>query len=381
MFAKGRLRQSESAGGRALRSIGAVSIPRSPAVPRIPDLASATPPTVAIAQVRSVLLGAQHRGLDTAALLQRAGIAPALLASPLARVSQAQFARLLRTLRRALRDELWGLTDRPLPPGSFARCAAQLLRCATLEQALREGFAYYHLLLDEVVPRLVVAQGVAQVRIVPRAEVPAPDARREFGRRTLLFYTFGLASWLVARRVPLLQVDYTSATASGESSRIYQTPIRAGQPHLGFSFESRWLALPVVQSPQSLHEFLAQAPGNLLTRYRDGASTSERIRRLLRPHLGEELPALEDVARALGSTAPTLRRRLADEGRGYQALKDELRRDAAIACLTEPGLTLIDVANRVGFSEASTFCRAFKKWTGVAPGEYRQRRLPGAPPP
>jgi len=67
-------------------------------------------------------------------------------------------------------------------------------------------------------------------------------------------------------------------------------------------------------------------------------------------------------------------------------LKDALRRDTAIACLARPELTLIAIANRVGFSEASTFHRAFKKWTGVAPAEYRLTRIaapapPGPPPP
>jgi AraC-like DNA-binding protein len=83
------------------------------------------------------------------------------------------------------------------------------------------------------------------------------------------------------------------------------------------------------------------------------------------------------VSPQLAMTPQTLRRRLQDEGHGYQALKDALRRDAAIELLAQRDLTLVDIANRVGFSEASTFARAFKKWCGVAPGEYRQTRLTG----
>jgi AraC-like DNA-binding protein len=72
-------------------------------------------------------------------------------------------------------------------------------------------------------------------------------------------------------------------------------------------------------------------------------------------------------------TPQTLRRRLGEEGQGFQSLKDHLRRDAAIEYLARPDMTLLDIADQLGFSEASTFHRAFKKWTGVAPGEYRQR--------
>ena len=90
------------------------------------------------------------------------------------------------------------------------------------------------------------------------------------------------------------------------------------------------------------------------------------------------------VGEALAMAPQTLCRRLRDEGHGFQALKDALRRDAAIAHLARPDLTLPEIARRLGFSEASTFHRAFKKWTGVAPGEYRLTRMaaaPGSPPP
>lgn len=337
------------------------------------------PHTIAVLQVHQVLQGAHHRGLAVEPLLQRAGIAPALLESPLARVSQPQYAALLRVLRRALRDELWGLTRRPVQPGSFGQCARQLVQCATLGEALGRGFTYWHLLLEDFTPRLQRDGDLARVRLVRLAP---PDARLDYAQKAFMLFTFGFMSWLVARRVPLVEVDYTAGELPGsESSRVYQAPIRHGRPQVGFSFEARWLALPVVQNPQSLHEFLARAPANLVVRYRDASSTSERIRRLLRRHLGGEMPPLEALARQLASTPQTLRRHLRAEGRSYQALKDDLRRDAAIALLTQqPAGPLIEVANQVGFSEASTFHRAFKKWTGVSPGEYRDARTRAAGP-
>jgi AraC-like DNA-binding protein len=53
-------------------------------------------------------------------------------------------------------------------------------------------------------------------------------------------------------------------------------------------------------------------------------------------------------------------------------IKDALRRDVAVEYLTQSDLPLLEVAARVGFSEASTFHRAFKGWTGLTPGAYRQ---------
>ena len=234
--------------------------------------------TVAIQQVQHILQGVRHQGRDIAPLLQRAGIPPALLDAPLARVSLAQYALLIRALRRCTRDELWGLCSRPLRLGSFGECAAALVHCGNLEDALRQGFRHFHGLLDDFVPRLLLQGGLARVQILRRG---APDARVDYAQKAFLLFAFGLASWLVARRVPVLAVDYTESAQGSDSSRVYQAPIHHGAAHIGLHFEARWLALPVVQNPQSLREFLASAPANLLIRYRDPSSVSERIRRLL----------------------------------------------------------------------------------------------------
>jgi AraC-like DNA-binding protein len=332
--------------------------------------------TVAVQQVRLILQGAQHQGRPTAPLMQRAGIPPALLDAPLARVSQQQYALLIRVLRRSLRDELWGLCSQPLPVGSFGRGAAQLVHCQTLEDALRLGFRHHHGLLVDFVPRLVLQGGVARVQLLRRVPL---NPRLDYAQKAFLLFTFGLACWLVARRVPVLGVDYTEPAPRSDSSRVYQAPIRHDQTHVGLSFDARWLDLPVVQSPQSLREFLAGAPANLLIKYRDSGSVSERIRRLLYRRLDAGDLSLEAVGEAMAVAPQTLRRRLRDEGHGFQALKDALRRDAAIAHLARPELTLPEIAQRLGFSEASTFHRAFKKWCGVAPGAYRLTHLAELP--
>jgi len=328
--------------------------------------------TIAIHHVEQVLQGPRRRGVATGPLLRRAGIPEALMEAPLARVSQEQYARLLRVVQRTLRDEFWGLCSRPLRLGSFAQCCRLLIYTPTVAEAMRVGFRYFHGELPDFVARLGVADGVATVRIVTPQ---APDPSLLYAERTFLFFTFGVSSWLAARRIPLLHVDYRGPPPPNvaETARVFQAKLRYGQPHFGLSFDARWLQLPVVQNKQTLREFLQQAPANLLVKYRDKTSITERIRRLLRSHLRGEMPSLDEVSRVLGMTPQTLRRRMQEEGQGFQSLKDHLRRDAAIEYLARPDMTLLDIADQLGFSEASTFHRAFKKWTGVAPGEYRHR--------
>ena len=332
---------------------------------------NATPHTIPIHQVLQILLGARKRGLDVNAIVWRAGISPDLLASPLSRVTQAQFATLTFVLRRVTCDELWGLCSQPVRVGSFVQACRLLVHCQNLGEALRVGCQFYHLLLHDFVPRLWVEQGVASYRLVKRVE---RDGRLSYAERVFSFFTYGLACWLVGRRIPLLDVVYPAAEKGCITSAdiLFRIPARYDKDSVSFLFEARWLALPVVQNNQSLVEFLQQAPASLLLRYRDQTSLTERIRRLLRKHLADNLLSLDEISRTLTMTPQTLRRRLSLEGQGYQAIKDDLRRDVAIECLAQPELTLIAIANRLGFAEASTFHRAFKGWTGLAPGVYRQ---------
>jgi AraC-like DNA-binding protein len=333
--------------------------------------------TVSILQVQHILLGARQRGLDMSVLLRRAGISEEMLAAPLSRVTQTQYARLIRTLRRTLRDELWGLCSQPLRMGSFDQACRLLVHCKTLGEAFQKGFHFYRLLLSDFTPRLQREGDVASVRMVDAGD---RDLLLAYAERSFSFMAYGLACWLVARRIPLLEVVYPSMDGhlGSEASRLFHAPVIEDGPWIGYRFESRWLDLPIVQTAQSLQEFLQAAPAGLLVKYRDQARLSERIRRLLRKHLASEMPSLEAVSAALAITPQTLKRRLRDEGLGFQAIKDNLRRDVAIEFLSDPQLTLPEIANRLGFAEASSFQRAFKAWTGLAPGVYRLRQLTGS---
>ena len=322
--------------------------PGGPSVFSAPPAASAQPTqlTVAIHQVRHAMLGAVRRGMAEAQLLHQAGISPLLLESPLSRVTVAQYARLLMVLRRLTRDELWGLCARPLPVGSFAQVVRLALRTRTLGEAMRAGFTSYHLLLDQFVPRLRVQGGVASVRMVTRGE---RDAALAYAERVFGYFCYGVICWLVARRVPMLQVSYVGGRDMSDAEQLFHAPVQLDMSYSGFDFDAQWLDLPIVQSTSSLHEFLRASPATLITKFREQNRLADRIRRLLRNRLAGPLPDLAEAARLLHMAEPTLRRHLRQEGSSFQQIKDELRRDTAIALLARPELSLLDIGLRLGF--------------------------------
>jgi AraC-like DNA-binding protein len=79
------------------------------------------------------------------------------------------------------------------------------------------------------------------------------------------------------------------------------------------------------------------------------------------------------VAKKLAMSVRTLQRRLSHEGTTYSAVLDSLREELARRYLADSDVAISEVAFLLGFSEQSSFHRAFKRWTGVAPGEWRKR--------
>lgn len=101
-----------------------------------------------------------------------------------------------------------------------------------------------------------------------------------------------------------------------------------------------------------------------------------RVQKVMGPMLRGNTPALEAVADALGMASWTLRRKLREEGTSFQELVDDMRRDLAIAYMSDIGLSLGEIAYLLGFSTPGAFQRAFKRWTGTTPGDWRRARKP-----
>jgi AraC-like DNA-binding protein len=126
-----------------------------------------------------------------------------------------------------------------------------------------------------------------------------------------------------------------------------------------------------MQTEDSLREFLREAPGNLIVIPDNDNSVTAQVRSVIGKDFREDFPDFESVAKVLHTTPQTLRRRLKQENSSYQEIKDTMRRDAAIYYLSRSQYSINEIADLMGFSEPSTFHRAFKKWTGLTPGNYR----------
>jgi AraC-like DNA-binding protein len=107
-------------------------------------------------------------------------------------------------------------------------------------------------------------------------------------------------------------------------------------------------------------------------RRRHGLSAQVRSELLSAPG---EMPGLDTVAASLHMHPRTGRRRLAEEGTSFRALTNDVRATLATELLSQVGLTVEQVARRLGYAETAAFNHAFSRWFGLAPNEYRRSRM------
>mgnify|MGYP003577494449 CR=1 FL=1 len=312
--------------------------------------------------------------------LSVAGISPHLLGEPNARVPATAFSALWLAVARELDDEFFGLDRRAMKVGSFALVCQAAISCADLDRALKRMLRGFAMFLDDVRAELHLEGNEAVVRVTNHVR---DEADRRFADETLLVLVHGLTCWLAGRRIPLTGVSFTHLRPpyAPEYALMYCNELEFSAPQTTMRFAGHLLSVPVVQDSASLRQFLRSAPQSVFLKYRNEESWAAQVRRQVRGSVAdsEALPLFEHIAANLGTTAATLRRRLADEGTSYQQIKDQLRSDAAIDYLCNSGLSVDEIAVRLGFQDTSAFHRAFKRWTGVQPGEYRRRQGYGTP--
>ena len=329
--------------------------------------------TISLSLVEETLALARARGLDVRPLVEAAGIAPQILAAPKSRVSSAQYGALWAAIAKALDDEFFGQDSHPMRCGSFIAMTQAALTARNGEQALSRALSFMRVVLDDLSAQ--VSAGTSRVRMTfnHREGTPQPTM---FAYATYFILVYGLVCWLVGRRIPLLAARFRCAEppAAQEYRLMFCDDMQFDQDASYVDFAPEFLELPVIQTAQSIKPFLRDAPGNFVVKYRNPGSLAARVRKLLRALPMAGWPAADQMALRLHVAEATMRRRLKHEGYTYQSIKDDLRRDIAIGELQDSQRSIAEIATRVGFAEPSAFHRAFRKWTGMRPTDYRLER-------
>jgi AraC-like DNA-binding protein len=168
-----------------------------------------------------------------------------------------------------------------------------------------------------------------------------------------------------------LEVAYPAPAHAERYRQMFACPVHFGSSRNRAQIERSWLDVPIATHSAAMVAEL----GVLLEKEAEAKALPARFtaaveQLLLRP--GNVRLSINQVAGALQLSTRTLRRRLSEEGAAFRALSEHIRVQTAQRLLREQGMTVAAAAERLGFSDARAFRRAFKRWQGEVAGKMRQ---------
>lgn len=330
--------------------------------------------TMPVRFLRAAASTAARRDVALEDWLQSLGIEPTLLIADRSRITVEQATRLIRELWRLTDDELAGLGPKPVPRGTFRLLGLAVLGAGDLGTVLERFEEFSHVIPG--LPQIRMETDEASTRVTLGMEHDQDP--EHFTTDLVLSVGLRFCGWLAACRLPLelVELPYATPESAEDYDLVFGGRICFDQPQSALVFSNDMLTLPVMQDEASLDEWLRNAPADLLM-FRDyGTTVADQVRRILERGLRGEWPTADYVAAQLAMSTQHMRRVLREEGTSFSIIKEEVLRDAAITSLVRGQETVADLSARLGFSESSAFHRAFRRWTGSAPGAYRPKHSP-----
>jgi AraC-like DNA-binding protein len=334
--------------------------------------------------LRLLVEAAVGRGLRRDELLQDLGIPPELLADPEARVPHEVMRMAWEEIPHRLGDPAFGVhLAEGARPGSLELLDYVTSHSPDLGSAYRKLVRYQRLIHHAAGMRFEIVQSADgngdgdKDRARLSHQIPTGLSISRHAPEFFMAGSLALGRRLVGPGFSPLCVEFAHAAPpdTTEHRRFFRTEVLFDRPLTVMSFDADRVSRPLPGADPALSRVLERYAEQLLAAQPPvEESFLDRARRLVCGSLSAELPRAADVARRLGVSERTLLRRLREGGLSYQSLVDSVRKDMALKRLQAPDATPAEVGFFLGFSDVSTFYRAFRRWTGSTPAEFRGRK-------
>lgn len=308
---------------------------------------------------------------DAPKLLEAAGIDAHLLDKPENRISfEQQQALWALAVERAGTPDFGLHFARCVQPTSFGLLGYMAMNCRTIAECFDAIVKYQFLAGQGGEFSLSREGGLTSLcytpinpdhPVTPHRVVAMLAANVSFGR------------WLVGEGMSPLRVRFNHAAPVQLDSyeEFFACPVEFGATANCLVYDASVTGLSVPNASEDLMLLLSERANRLLESMSRRSAIATRIASLMATQLNNSIPDKAVIAAQLGMSERTLQRRLRDEGTSFQEILDNTRHYLARELLRNTRIPLSEVALQLGFSEPSTFFRAFRKWEGNTPGQYR----------
>jgi AraC-like DNA-binding protein len=321
----------------------------------------------------------RHLGADPRRILEHHGIDPRAMRDPDFYIDCKSLVDVFEYCSSSLNDSLFGLHLAQLQEPDVYGCVAALCRAApTLREAI-ESFIDYIPVAHSPATTLELVEGkdTAELRWY---------VRNDLGQNRQAHYQATLLNMKLMRQIGgrHFRPSYVNLTIDARQTDIAEFESRLGCP-LHVKASANAIALPVDALDQpvaSANKLLYRLLGGYLDRVKAASRKTivERVEDYVRGSLPSGLCSIEQCAKKMGTSVRTLQANLGESGLKFSDILEQQRVDLGKIHLEQGELSLDEVAARLGYSEQSSFGRAFKRWTGMTPQQYRKESRQAAAP-
>ncbi len=306
-------------------------------------------------------------------ILKKAGLTRRQASDADAKIPFHKHAALLTLAAEATGDDCYGLRhSSDLHPRQAGVLGYVLLNSSTLGDVLKHLQRYFRVLSEgwEIDFKVDGGEAALLARIVdPLVE----DERQvaEAGMSGLL----SICELITGEEITPIRVEFRHGEPKEAQTirRRFGCPVRYGQDRVALVLKRELLNHVVEAADDELLKILKRHCRQVVgTRPRTRGLAFE-VRELITTLLPNGQPMINDVARELGMSSRTLRRRLADQGLIYKEIVEDVRHKLALRFLSDKRINLKQVVYLLGYSDQAAFNYAFRRWTGSSPSEYRRK--------
>lgn len=315
-------------------------------------------------------VGLKH-GLTIAQCLEGARLSAEQLDDPERQVEAGQELQVIRNLLKHLGQNLPLAYEagQQYRPTTFGIWGFAMLSSRTVREAIDVAVKY--LRLTCIYCALVTEEGDRESSIIALDD-DLPDDVRDFLVERDGMIMMNLQRAVLPIRIPLIAVELkrTRPPYGKIYDDFFGVNLSYGQTQNQIVASSTLADFKLPQGNSSLFKMCEQECQKLLASLTKATDFATRIRdRLVVSTLS--MPTMESMAAAFNITARTLRRRLADESTDYDSIVTEVRRNLAEELLRTTNFNVDEIAERLGYSDTSSFIRAFKRWHETTPKQFR----------
>ena len=326
-----------------------------------------------VAKLATVVDALAAEGIPITEALKGVNVSQNALSSPATRVSRNQILECYRNADKLSRDPHFAYhTGLRLHLSAYGMYGFAILSSKNYRQTMQFAVKYHQLATPLVNIDFKEQNGRGIWTITPLPHVGI-DARLY---KFIVEMQFGISLSLhrdvmgAAFAAQEFHVTYAPPADGSNYPSVFGSATRFGQSENRLLFDAAWLDGTPDLGNEITYATVVKLCDSLMEEFRLHIGLIGKVRQILLANL-THATSFDDIAKSLNMSVRTLRRRLHQENTSFRQLVDELRRDTAIKYLRDTDLTVEDIAEALGFSDAANFRHAFRRWTNAAPHEFR----------